>query len=60
LKLLSIDLDASRAKGLRGYGKVAPATGDYLETELVQLETTLDEIIRVLRDGESNQNRRDD
>ena len=60
LELLSIDLDASRAQGLRGYGKVAPATGDYLETELARLETALDEIIRALRDGESNQSRRDD
>ena len=32
LELLNIDLYASRAKGLRGYGKVAPATADYLET----------------------------
>jgi len=60
LELLSIDLDASRAKGLRGYGKVAPATADYLEAELAELEATLEEISRILRDGESNQTRRDD
>ena len=60
LELLNIDLYASRAKGLRGYGKVAPATADYLETKLVQLETTLDEIIRTVKGSESNQKSRDD
>ncbi|HXR04366.1 MAG TPA: hypothetical protein VN836_06620 [Verrucomicrobiae bacterium] len=54
LELLNIDLYASRAKGLRGYGKVAPATADYLETGLTRLETALDEIIRQLRGGRPN------
>jgi len=48
LQLLTIDLYASRAKGLRAYGKVAPATADYLEAELTKLEMLADEIIRVL------------
>ena len=52
LELLNIDLDASRAKGLRGYGKVAPATADYLETEIADLEIALNEIIRVLKGSE--------
>jgi hypothetical protein len=60
LELLNIDLYASRAKGLRGYGKVAPATADYLETGLAQLETALDEIIRRLKGGESNPQSRED
>jgi hypothetical protein len=60
LELLNIDLYASRAKGLRGYGKVAPATADYLETGLAQLETALDEIIRQLKGGESNPKSRED
>jgi hypothetical protein len=59
LELLNIDLYASRAKGLRGYGKVAPATADYLETELARLETALDEIIRRLKTGESKPKSRD-
>jgi len=59
LQLLDIDLYASRAKGLRGYGKVAPATADYLETELAQLETVLEEIIRQLQGSESNQIKRE-
>jgi len=45
---------------LRGYGKVAPATADYLDAELAELETTLEKIIRTLREGEPNQNCRDD
>lgn len=60
LELLNIDLYASRAKGLRGYGKVAPATADYLETRLAQLETSLDGIVHQLRGGESNQKNRED
>ena len=56
LELLNIDLYVSRAKGLRGYGKVAPATADYLETEIAALETVLNEIIHVLKGGESSQN----
>ena len=59
LELLNIDLFASRAKGLRGYGKVAPATAGYLEIELGRLETALDEIIRQLRGGEPNQTSRE-
>ncbi len=55
LELLNIDLYASRAKGLRGYGKVAPATADYLETGLAQLETALQGIIRLLKSSEPNQ-----
>jgi hypothetical protein len=58
LELLNIDLYAARAKGLRGYGQVPPNTADYLETALVQLETTLDEIIRTLKGGVRN-NRED-
>jgi len=58
LELLNIDLYASRAVGLRGYGKVAPATADYLEAGLARLETALDEIIRQLRSGKSNQTSR--
>lgn len=54
LELLTIDLYASCAKGLRGYGKVAPATAEYLETGLAQLETALNEIIRQLKAGKSN------
>jgi len=60
LQLLKIDLYASRAKGLRGYGKVAPATADYLETGLAQLENALDEIIRQLKTGKSSQTNRED
>ena len=60
LELLNIDLYSSRAKGLRGYGKVAPATADYLETKLAQLETALDEIIRELHGDETNQIKRED
>jgi len=59
LELLNIDLYASRANGLRGYGKVAPATADYLETGLTRLETALDEIIRQLRGGRPNQTGRE-
>ena len=59
LELLNIDLYASRAKGLRGCGKVAPTTADYLETGLAQLEAVLDEIIRELRGDNSNQNKRE-
>ena len=59
LELLNIDLYASRAKGLRGYGKVAPVTAAYLETQLAQLETALNEIIRQLKAGESNRKGRD-
>ena len=53
LELLNIDLYSSRAKGLRGYGKVAPMTADYLETRLDRLEIALDEIIQKLKGGES-------
>jgi len=59
LELLNIDLYASRAKGLRGYGKVAPTTADYLETGLAQIEAVLDEIVRELRGDKSNQNKRE-
>lgn len=59
LELLNIDLYASRAEGLRGYGKVAPATADYLETGLARLETALDEIIHRLRGGKPNQTSRE-
>jgi len=55
LELLNIDLYASRAKGLRGYGKVAPAAADYLETGLGRLETALDEILRLLKSSEPSQ-----
>ena len=60
LELLNIDLYTSRAKGLRGYGKVAPATADYLETGLAQLENALDKIIRQLRGGEPSRKSRED
>jgi len=59
LELLNIDLYASRAKGLRAYGKVAPTTADYLETGLAQLETALEEIIRELRGDKSNHKQRE-
>jgi hypothetical protein len=59
LELLNIDLYASRAKGLRGYGKVAPATAEYLETGLARLETALDEIIHQLRGGAPNHTSRE-
>ena len=59
LELLNIDLYGSRAKGLHGYGKVAPATADYLETGFARLETALDEIIRQLRGGKPNQTSRE-
>jgi hypothetical protein len=52
LELLNIDLYASRSKGLRGYGEVAPATADYLETEIASLESALEEIIHQLKGGE--------
>jgi hypothetical protein len=58
-ELLNIDLDASRADGLRGYGKVSPGTADYLETRLGQLEAIVDEIIRQLKTGELNTKARD-
>jgi len=57
-ELLNIDLHASRAKGLRKYGPVAPATADYLETGLAQLETALGEIIHQLK-GCLQDNRKD-
>lgn len=59
VELLNIDLYASRAKGLRGYGKVAPATADYLEAQLARLEIALNEIIRQLKSGESKLRIRD-
>ena len=59
LELLNIDLYASRAKGLRGYGAVAPATADYLENKLGALETALDEILRLLKSSEPNQKNRE-
>ena len=59
LELMNIDLHASRADGLRGYGKVAPATADYLETRLAQLEAIVDGIIRQLKTDEPNPQGRD-
>jgi len=59
-ELLNIDLYASRAKGLRNYGKLLAATADYLENKLGALETTLDEITRLLKTGESNPKHRND
>ncbi len=53
LELMNIDLYASHARGLRGYGKVAPVTADYLETEFAGLESILEEIIRQLRGRKS-------
>ena len=58
LELLNIDLYASRAKGLRNYGKIAPTTADYLENKLARLETSLNEITRLLKVSESK--RRED
>jgi len=60
LELLNIDLYASHAKGLRGYGKVAPATAHYLETGLARLEAGLDEILCRLKAGESSLKRHED
>jgi len=48
-ELLNIDLYASRGDGLRGYGKVAPATAAYLESEIAALETAFEAIIRQLK-----------
>lgn len=48
-ELLTIDLYASRAKELRNYGKLSAVTADYLENKLGALETTLDEITRLLK-----------
>lgn len=53
LELLNIDVYGSRANGLRGYGKVAPSTADYLEAEFGRLETSLNEIVRLLREEKS-------
>jgi hypothetical protein len=54
-QLLNIDLYSSHpSEGLRGYGKVAPATAAYLEAELVKLETLTSEIIRVLEHSQSD------
>jgi len=59
-ELLNIDLYASRAKGLRNYGKIAPTTADYLENKLGVLEIALEEITQLLKAGESNSKRRED
>ena len=59
LELLNIDLYESHPKGLRGYGKVAPATADYLEAGLTQLEIALNEIIHQLQSGNSDFKGRD-
>lgn len=59
-ELLNIDLYASRAKGLRNYGKLSSVTADYLENKLGALETALDEIARLLKAGESHSKRRKD
>jgi hypothetical protein len=58
-ELLNIDLYASRAKGLRNYGKIAPSTADYLENKLAELETMLDEITQLLKAGGSNSQKSD-
>lgn len=52
-ELLNIDLYASRAKGLRNYGKLSATTADYLENKLGALETALEEITRLLKRGAS-------
>ena len=49
LELLSIDLYASRTKGLRGYGKVAQATADYLEREIPKLDATVQSLLHLLQ-----------
>jgi hypothetical protein len=54
IELLNIDLYASRAKGLRNYGQLAAPTADYLENKLTRLETTLEEIAKLLKAGDSN------
>lgn len=59
LELLTIDLYASRANGLRGYGKIAPSTADYLETKLAQLEAIVDGIIRQLKTSDPDPQSRD-
>ena len=49
LQLLSIDLYATLpSSGLRGYGEVAPATVQYLEREIPQLEALVNEIVGLL------------
>lgn len=57
-ELLNIDLYASRAKGLRNYGKLSDVTADYLENKLGALETALNEITQLLKAGDSNSRRR--
>ena len=49
LELLSIDLYASRTKGLHGYGEVAPATADYLEREIPKLDATVQSLLHLLQ-----------
>jgi len=49
LELLDIDLYGSRAKGLRGYGVVAPATADYLEREILKLNEMIQSLLRLLQ-----------
>jgi hypothetical protein len=54
-QLINIDLCASRpSEELRGYGKVAPATADYLDVQLARLEMLTGEIIRVLEHSPSD------
>ena len=49
LELLDIDLYGSRAKGLRGYGVVTPATADYLEREIPKLNEMIQSLLRLLQ-----------
>ena len=50
LELASIHLYDCRAEGgLRGYGKVAPATADYLEREIPQLDAVVQSLLRLLQ-----------
>lgn len=53
LDLGSVGLYDCRASGgLRGYGKVAPETADYLEREIPELDAVIQQLSRLLRDGE--------
>jgi hypothetical protein len=50
LELASINLYDCRAEtGLRGYGKVAPATAGYLEGEIPKLDAAIQSLLRLLQ-----------
>jgi hypothetical protein len=56
LELASINLYDCRAEaGLRGYGKVAPATADYLECEIPKLDAVIQSLLRLLQSAPPTQ-----